>query len=287
MMGKSIATGTIGSVLLAAVLAASASATAAEADLILKNGEFYTPSGWAQSIAIRNGVILAVGDATAVAPFTAAGTRVIDLNGAAVVPGLHDMHVHPLGSGLRELACHITQGSSVQQMLDAVKGCVATHKKGEWITGGQWEASAFGKQPMHRSLLDRISPDNPVALNDISGHSLWANSKALEVAGVTAQTQPPPGGVIERDSKGQPNGVFRESAEGLAGSDWPQGPTWARTTQAVPPVARGTEAALRSKRGDHDDNEIQDDQIPDANGEAGQVQDGNQGTEEGDRWRGF
>ncbi len=202
-------------VALALTLSAPAPASADEADLILTHGEFYTPNGWAESIAIKNGVIVAVGDDAATAGFKAAGTNVIDLKGAAVVPGLHDMHVHPLGAGLRELMCHITQGSSVQQILDAVKGCVAKHKKGEWITGGQWEASVFGKKPMDRAQLDRVSPDNPVALNDISGHSLWANTQALEVAGVTAATQPPPGGVIEKNAKGEPSGVFRESAEGL------------------------------------------------------------------------
>lgn len=215
MIGSSYVQALTGCAALILALATPASALAEEADLILTHGEFYTPTGWAQAIAVKRGVILAVGDESAVTAFKAAGTRVIDLEEATVVPGLHDMHVHPLGSGLRELMCHITQGSSLQQMLDAVKDCAAKHKKGEWITGGQWEASAFGKHPMDRSLLDRVSPDNPVALHDISGHSLWANSKALELARVTAATQPPPGGVIEKNAKGEPNGVFRESAEGL------------------------------------------------------------------------
>ena len=122
------------------------------------------------------------------------------------------MHVHPMGAGLSQQKCRITQGSSVPQMLDAVKACVAKRAKGEWITGGQWEASAFGGQPVHRSLLDQVSPDNPVALNDISGHSLWVNSKALQLAGVTAQTPDPAGGIFERDATGEPTGVLRERA---------------------------------------------------------------------------
>ena len=195
-----------------ALTSGAAFAAAPEADLILANGEIYTPGGWAQSMAVTNGVIVAVGDAAAVSPLKGARTQVIDLKGAAVVPGLHDMHVHPLGAGLWQQKCHITQGSSVPQMLDAVKACVAQHAKGEWITGGQWEASAFGKQPMSRTLLDKVSPDNPVALNDISGHSLWVNSKALAVAGITAKTADPTGGIIERDPKGEPTGVLRERA---------------------------------------------------------------------------
>ncbi len=195
-----------------AVAAGSALAAGPGADLILANGEIYTPAGWARSMAVRNGVIVAVGDDAAVAPLKSARTQVIDLKGAAVVPGLHDMHVHPLGAGLNQQKCRITQGSSVQQMLDAVQGCVAKHARGEWITGGQWEASAFGDRPMHRALLDKVAPDNPVALNDISGHSLWVNSKALELAGVTAKTPDPAGGIIERDAQGVPTGVVRERA---------------------------------------------------------------------------
>lgn len=195
-----------------AVPARAEPAPESSADMILTNGDILTPSGWATSLAIRHGVIVAVGDDAVVSPFKGAQTQVMDLKGAAVVPGLHDMHVHPLGAGLWQQKCHITQGSSVQQMLDAVKGCVAQHARGEWITGGQWEASAFGKQPISRTLLDKVSPDNPVALNDISGHSLWVNSKALAAAGVTAKTADPAGGIIERDAKGEPAGVLRERA---------------------------------------------------------------------------
>jgi predicted amidohydrolase YtcJ len=254
VVGNSFVRGLANAVALMFVLVAPglSSAVEAGADLILTHGEFYTPSGWAASIAVKNGVILAVGDDAASAPFRAAGTKVIDLEGAAVVPGLHDMHVHPLGSGLRELMCHIVQGSSVQQMLDAVKGCVAKHKKGEWITGGQWEASAFGKEPMDRALLDRVSPDNPVALNDISGHSLWANTKALQVAGVTARTQPPPGGIIEKNAKGEPNGVFRESAGGLIYASIPaatdeeniQALSWAVGTMLAQGITSFTDAGV-------------------------------------------
>jgi len=194
------------------IVAASARAAGVAADLILANGDIYTPAGWAQSLAVRSGVIVAVGDEAAVAPLKGAHTQVIDLEGATVVPGLHDMHVHPLGAGLSQQKCRIVQGSSVQQMLDAVQGCVAKHAKGEWITGGQWEASAFGNQPMHRALLDKVSPDNPVALNDISGHSLWVNTRALERAGINAGTPDPTGGIIERDARGEPTGVLREGA---------------------------------------------------------------------------
>jgi predicted amidohydrolase YtcJ len=187
-----------------------------EADLILTGGEIYTSSGWAQAMAIKDGVIVALGRDAAVGVHKGARTRTIELAGAAVVPGLHDMHVHPLMSGLQaEYSCRFEQGSTQKQVLDAVKSCVAKRAKGEWISGGQWDAASFGKNPPHRSMLDRVAPDNPVVLTDISGHSAWASSKALELAGVTATTKDPSGGIIERDAKGVPTGLLRESAAGL------------------------------------------------------------------------
>jgi predicted amidohydrolase YtcJ len=185
------------------------------ADLILSNGQVYTPGGWAQSIAVRNGVIVAVGDDELVRRFRSPQTRVIELQGDTVVPGLHDMHVHPMSAGMAQRGCNFPQGSSPQEIVDRVKSCVAEHAEGEWITGGQWDAASFGKQGMHRSLLDSVSPDNPVVLSDISGHSAFANSKALQISGITGKTPNPPGGIIERDENGEPTGVLRESAARL------------------------------------------------------------------------
>ncbi len=96
---------------------------------------------------------------------------------------------------------YVSARLSPQVVLDTIKGCVARHKKGEWISGGQWDAASFGKTPVHRSLLDQVAPDNPVALMDISVHAVWLNSKALQLAGITAKTPDPEGGVIERDAK--------------------------------------------------------------------------------------
>src|SRR3569832_699979 len=157
-------------------------------------------------MAEKSGVIIAVGDEASVTSLKDAGTQVIDLQGAAVVPGLHDMHVHPTGAGLWQQRCMFPQGSSAQVVVDTVKGCVARHSKGAWITGGSWDAASFGKTPPHRALLDKVSPDNPVYLNDISGHSGLANSKALQLAGITRSTPNPPGGIIARDAKGEPTG---------------------------------------------------------------------------------
>lgn len=187
-------------------------APTARADLILTGGKVFTPTGWAEAVAIQRGVIIAVGDAASVRPLRGPQTQVIDLRGAAVLPGLHDMHVHP-GSGGNQ-GCGFPQGSSLQVVQEALARCVAERQPGEWITGGQWDAASIGAPP-HRSMLDAVAPDNPVVLIDISGHSRWANTRALELSGVTAQTGDPPGGAIERDTRGAPTGVLRESAANL------------------------------------------------------------------------
>jgi predicted amidohydrolase YtcJ len=199
-------------------LAAAAGAiaqTPQPADLILQNGQIHTPGGFRQAIAVRKGLIAYVGDAAGAAALRGPATQTLDLQGAAVLPGLHDMHVHPGGAGLANLQCRFNQGLTAKQVTDAVAACVKKRAKGEWVNGGQWDAASFGRTPPHRSILDKVSPDNPVTLTDISGHSAWANTKALELAKITKDTPNPPGGIIERDSKGDATGILRESAAGL------------------------------------------------------------------------
>jgi predicted amidohydrolase YtcJ len=188
----------------------------AQADLVLEHGRILTPSGWAEAMAVRRGVILAVGDEAAVQPHLSAGARVIDLKGATVLPGLHDMHVHPTGAGLSEMQCKLPHGAGAAEVLAITAGCVKAHKPGDWITGRAYEAAAFGATPPDRAMLDKVAPANPVVFTDISGHSAWANSYALKLAGITRSTPNPPNGIIERDAHGEPTGILREgSAEGL------------------------------------------------------------------------
>ena len=201
--------------LLMGVLVHQVGAAPLEADLILTRGEIYTPDGWAQAVAIQKGVIIAVGDEAAANQYRTAKTQIVDLQGAAVLPGLHDMHVHPLGAGLMQLQCLFPQGSTQRQILAAIGSCAEQRADGEWIVGGQWDAASFGSEPMDRRLLDGVAPNNPVALTDISYHSLWVSSRALEIAGVTAAMPNPPGGIIERNAAGELTGVLRESAGGL------------------------------------------------------------------------
>jgi predicted amidohydrolase YtcJ len=198
----------------------------AEADLVLTHGRILTPTGWADAMAVRKGVILAVGDEAAIRPHLSPRARVTDLKGATVLPGLHDMHVHPTGAGLAEMQCKLPHGAAPAEVLSITAACVKAHKPGEWVTGRAYEAASFGATPPNKAMLDKVSPDNPVVFTDISGHSAWANSYALRLAGITSATSNPPNGIIERDARGEPTGILREgSAEALV-------------TGLVPPASR-------------------------------------------------
>jgi len=197
---------------IAGATAASTSVVGDEADLILRNGDIYAADGWHKAFAVKNGVIIAVGDDSSIRRYQIDKTQVIDLEGATVVPGLHDMHVHPLGAGRSQMQCRFPQGSMPQVVLSKVAECIKSRPEGAWIVGGQWDVASFGATPPNRALLDSVSPDNPVLLADISGHSAWVNSKALELSGINAKTPDPKGGIIERDARGEPTGLLREAA---------------------------------------------------------------------------
>ncbi|MFG3257332.1 amidohydrolase [Streptomyces sp. NPDC048172] len=181
------------------------------ADTILVGGRVRVSSGWAEGLAVRAGVIVAVGGREDVLQRSGPDTRVFDLGGDTVLPGLHDLHVHPVYAGIRERRCKIPQGSSLAETLRIVAEHVSRAAPGAWVLGGQWDASALGTVP-DRTLLDTVAPGNPVVLEDTSGHSSWANSAALKAAGIGPGTPDPPGGYFERDAAGGPSGVQRETA---------------------------------------------------------------------------
>ncbi|MFJ2738386.1 amidohydrolase [Streptomyces sp. NPDC087440] len=187
------------------------------ADTILTGGNVRTPTGPAEALAVRGGVIDAVGSSADILRRRGPRTRVFELAGATVLPGLHDLHVHPIYAGVRERRCKVPQGSDLATTLCIVAEHVARAAPGGWVLGGQWDAYALGTTP-HRDQLDAIAPDHPVLLEDTSGHSSWANSAALRAAGIGPGTPDPVGGIFERDPEGRPTGVQRETAaELLAG----------------------------------------------------------------------
>jgi len=211
---------------LLALLLTTASAAVAQpvagADQIFIHGNVLTPAGSAQALAVRGGMIVAVGSDAQILAIPHEPAAVTDLAGRTLMPGLYDMHVHVLDAGLAMTACHLPQGGGASAVSTAVRACAAKAKPGEWIVGGSWVGAAFGPGEQNRQLLDAAAPDNPVLLNDEAFHSVWVNSRALAIAGVTAATANPAGGLIDRDAAGAPSGVFRETATSLIESRVPQ-----------------------------------------------------------------
>ncbi len=193
-------------------------------DMVMINGQIRTPGGWSEAMAVRGGVITALGDSAAIRAQADAHTRVVDLGGRAVLPGLHDSHVHPLFAGLEQFACRLPQAAAAADVVAAVKGCAARAAPGEWILGGNWVAAAFRPGEQTRALLDAAAPANPVLLNDEAHHSIWVNSRALALAKIGPASADPPGGIIERGAGGAPNGLLRENATRLVESVVPRTP---------------------------------------------------------------
>jgi predicted amidohydrolase YtcJ len=124
-------------------------------------------------------------------------------------------------AGITDRQCKIPQGSDLTETQKLLERCVTRAGQSEWIVGGQWDAPALGRIP-DRSDLDPVSAGHPVYLEDTSGHSVWVNSKALALSGITRSTPDPTGGIIERNASGEPTGILRESATALVSGHIPK-----------------------------------------------------------------
>lgn len=201
-------------------LAASPAPAPPPADTVLLHGRILTADAYdsiAQALAIRAGTITAIGSDAAIAALVGPKTKVIDLKGRAATPGLIDTHAHILSTGLGELnQIPLAGARSVADMVAAVKARVATTPRGQWVLGVGWDEGKFSEVRYPTAAeLDAVSPDNPVWLENTTGHYGVANSLALNAAGVTAATPTPPAGTIERLPDGRPAGVLKESAQEL------------------------------------------------------------------------
>ncbi len=188
------------------------------ADTVFHGGAVYTVDAarsWAEAVAIRAGRIVYVGTDAGLAPWIGPQTRSLDLQGKMLLPGFHDAHVHLVGGGIELDECNLNGLTDVDQVLAAVRQFAERHPDKKWIRGGGWPLTLNGGNP-HKDLLDKIVSDRPIILDAFDGHSSWVNSRALEIAGITAETPDPPRGRIERDPQtGEPTGTLRESAARL------------------------------------------------------------------------
>jgi predicted amidohydrolase YtcJ len=207
------------------------------ASLILKNANVYTANDQqphAEAVAVRNDRIVYVGGNADVAQFEGVNTKVLDLQGATVLPGFTDSHCHLSGIGQREMTLNLEGVASLRQFLSRVKERVDEAKPGEWVTGRGW-IETFWKPAVFptRQDLDKVSPKNPVLLTRADGHGSVANSAALKIARVTKQTPNPFGGEIMKDKRtGEPTGMLLDSAQGLVRRHLPP-PTAADAEKAI------------------------------------------------------
>lgn len=204
------------------------------ADTVLINGGIYTVDesrSRVEAAAIRDGVFVAVGSNAEIEPLVGPQTEVIDLSGRWALPGFHDAHVHPTMGGQGLLGCDLTFEDSVEAIIAEVTACSVRFPEG-WLEGIAFDLSLFGQDGPHKSLLDGVNSTRPIILWGSDGHNAWANSKALELAGITADTQDPDLGVIERDPDGSPSGTLRETAQELVREAMPK-PTPESTREAL------------------------------------------------------
>jgi predicted amidohydrolase YtcJ len=196
------------------------------ADLALRNGAIYTMDGarsWAETIAIDDGRIVYVGNDAGAKDYIGPQTQVVELEGRMVLPGMQDVHVHPISGGIEANGCDLNSVTTVDEYVAKIKEYADAHPDEPWIKGGGWLMSAFGPGALARKeLIDAVVPDRPVILWSRDGHTTWVNSKALEVAGVTKDTKDPPDGRIDRDPKtGEPSGSLQEGASSLVAEKAP------------------------------------------------------------------
>ncbi len=201
-------------------------ATATPADLVLTNGKVLTVDATdsvAQAVAIADGKIVAVGTSEAIKARTGSNTRVIDLRGRTVTPGLMDTHAHfSETAALYSIDLGVRSVTKMDDVLRMVREEVAKVKPGEWVRGRGWDEGKLAERRYITAAdLDKVSPNNPVWLTHTTGHYGVANGYALKMAEIKKDTPNPPAGTIDRDAQGNATGVLKEGATGLVGQHVP------------------------------------------------------------------
>ena len=213
--------------------------------VVFVNGKVWTVNRaqpQAEALAVSNGRVDAVGTTEEIKRLAGPGTRVVDIGGRRVLPGFYDSHVHMLGSGLRLTEVALKDSKDVAEFGKRLKEFDAKLPRDRWLLGGEWDhdRALDGKLP-DASLLDRFVPDRPVFLRRYDGHMAVVNSRVLKLAGITAETPDPPGGVIYRKPGTKaPSGLLRDNAMSLVD---PYVPT---TTDDE--IVEGVRAALEEAR---------------------------------------
>ena len=203
------------------------------AGLIFSGGPVYTagaggrrmvpataPDGQpATAVAVGGSRIAAVGTAgdARISELAGPQTQVVDLRGRALLPGFQDAHVHPAFAGVTMVGCNLIGAASLDEALARIRAYADAHPGKEWVAGSGWRMEWFAGGTPGRELLDTVVPGRPAYLTNRDGHGAWANTRALELAGIDARTPDPADGRIERDGDGGPQGSLHEGAASLVG----------------------------------------------------------------------
>ncbi|MDX3308657.1 amidohydrolase [Streptomyces sp. ME08-AFT2] len=218
--------------------------------LVLTGGQVLTVDGdftVTEGVAMRGRDIVAVGSDVEMRALVGPGTRLVELGGRTVLPGINDSHLHGAAYGMTKPPFALDVGhpavGSIADIAEAVGRAARAARPGDWIVGLGWDAGylaeclADPRRFPHRRDLDAVAPDNPVCLTHFSSHLVWVNSAALRRCGVDADSVPPPGGVIDADPDGRPAGILREAAQELVNVGLPT-PTVDQRRRAIQGVVR-------------------------------------------------
>ena len=201
-------------------------AASASADIVVLHAKVYTVNArepWAEALAVSGDKIVAVGSDKEIERYRGANTKVIDAAGRVVLPGFTDCHIHFLDGSYTLVEPDLNGLRTIPAIQKRLKDFAASHPGSGWIVGQGWTYDVFAPGMPDKRPLDQIFPDRPVYLESYDGHSAWVNSKALELAGITAATSDPANGKIVRDAKtGEPTGALEESATELAAKAIPK-----------------------------------------------------------------
>ena len=190
------------------------------ADTIIARGKVFTGDSeqpWAEAIAIHDGKIIAVGDEQSIFKLRSATTQVIEAGGHLVLPGSVDCHIHFIDGSLSLGRVNLAAAKDVADIQQRLRDYASKHPGKDWILGRGWNYAMFGSETLpHKKYLDEVFPDRPALLEGYDGHTYWANSKALALAGITSSTPDPPNGSIVRDPKThEATGALKEAAHGI------------------------------------------------------------------------
>lgn len=211
-------------ILLALSLKAAQPKKEAKADVVLRHGRIYTMDAsrsWARSIALKDGKIIYIGEDAGITPLIDDNTSTIELDNKFVLPGFIDSHVHPIEAGIGMDRCDLTNEENKYQVLKKIKECSEADPDSEWLLGSGWALPVFPAANPQKEWLDEIVKDRPALMIAADGHSAWANSKALEISGITKDTPDPTDGRFERNTQREPTGTLRETAVELVQKNAP------------------------------------------------------------------